>query len=51
MSLDDIPNKVHTTRIFEPNPANREVYERMYAQFRRCHRQLKPIFHALNKTT
>jgi len=49
MSLDDIPNKVCTTRIFEPIRANQEVYNRMYTQFRRCTKQLKPIFHALNK--
>jgi xylulokinase len=49
MSLDDVPNKVKTTRIFEPNHANQDAYEHMYAQFRQCHKQLKPIFHALNK--
>jgi xylulokinase len=49
MSLDEIPNKVRIKRIFEPIPANSEVYERMYAQFRKCTKQLKPIFHTLNK--
>jgi xylulokinase len=51
MSLDDIPNKVKTKHIYEPNPANREVYDRMYTQFRKCTKQIKPIFHALNKPT
>jgi sugar (pentulose or hexulose) kinase len=50
MSLEEIPNKVRTTRIFEPNHANQDVYERMYLQFRQCHKQLKPIFHTLNKS-
>jgi xylulokinase len=50
MSLDEIPNKVRIKRVFEPNLANREVYERMYAQFRKCTKQLKPIFHTLNKS-
>jgi xylulokinase len=50
ISLDEIPKKVSTTRIFEPNQANLEVYARMYAQFRRSHKQLKPIFHTLNKS-
>jgi xylulokinase len=50
MSLDEIPNKVRIKRIFEPDPANREVYERMYAQFRKCTKQLKPVFHTLNKS-
>jgi xylulokinase len=49
MSLEEIPNKVRTKRIYEPNPENRAVYERMYAQFRKCTKQMKPIFHTLNK--
>ena len=49
MSLDDIPKKIRYSHIYEPNSVNREVYDRMYAQFRQCTKQLKPIFHALNK--
>jgi xylulokinase len=49
MSLDEVPDKVATARIYEPIKANQEVYERMYAQFRQCLKQIKPIFHALNK--
>jgi xylulokinase len=49
MALDEIPNKVSTKRIFEPDQANRDVYERMYTQFRQSQRKLKPIFHKLNK--
>lgn len=51
MSMDEIPNKVRIKHIYEPNPENRAVYDRMYAQFRKCTRQLTPIFHALNKPT
>jgi xylulokinase len=51
MSLDEIPDKVRIKHIFEPNPANREVYDRMYAQFRKSAKQLRPIFHTLNKPT
>ena len=47
MTLDEIPNKVSTKRIFEPDQANWDVYERMYTQFRKCAKQLKPIFHTL----
>ena len=50
MALDEIPHKVKVKRVFEPNPANREVYDQMYAQFRKCTKQLKPIFHTLNKS-
>jgi xylulokinase len=49
MSLDDIPNKVRIKRVYEPNLANKEVYDRIYTYFRQCHKQLKPIFHTLNK--
>jgi xylulokinase len=49
MSLEEIPNKVRTIRVFEPIRANKEVYDRMYAQFRQCHKRLKPMFHSLNK--
>jgi xylulokinase len=49
MSLEEVPNKVSTAHIYEPNRSNQEVYDHMYTQFRRCHKQLKPIFHALNK--
>ncbi len=50
MSLDEVQNKVRTKRIFEPIRANQEVYDRMYGQFRKCTKQLKPIFHSLNKS-
>ena len=50
MSLDEIPNKVRIKRVFEPNPANKEIYDRMYLQFRKCTRQLTTIFHTLNKS-
>jgi xylulokinase len=51
MSLDEIPKKVKIKHIFNPIPANQEVYDRMYSQFRSCQKQLKPIFHSLNKIT
>jgi xylulokinase len=50
MPLEEIPDKVSITHIFEPDKTNREVYDRMYTQFRRCYKQLKPIFHTLNKS-
>ena len=51
MALDEIPGKISTRRIFEPDLKNQEVYDRMYTQFRKCTKQLKPIFHSLNKST
>lgn len=49
MSLDEITEKVGIKQIYYPNPANKVVYDHMYSQFRKCTKQLKPIFHALNK--
>jgi len=49
MSLDEIPDKIRIKRVFEPNPINKEVYDHMYSQFRKCTKQLKPVFHTLNK--
>jgi xylulokinase len=50
MKLDEIPSKVRVKRIFEPIKANQEIYDDLYAQFRKCTKQLKPIFRSLNKT-
>ena len=50
LSLDEIPGKVVTKHIFEPITANQKVYDYLYSQFRRCVKQLKPIFHSLNMT-
>ena len=49
MSLDDVPHKVATARIYEPIPANSKVYDRIYPQFRASLKQLLPIFRTLNK--
>ena len=51
MALDEIPSKIRIRRIFEPNLKNQEIYDRMYAQFRMSTKQLKSIFHTLNKPT
>jgi xylulokinase len=48
-SLDDIPDKVQIERTFAPNPANREIYDHLYAQFRQSFKRVRPIFHALNR--
>jgi xylulokinase len=49
MPITDAPSKVITKHVFEPIPANQVVYDRLYSQFRQCYRQLKPVFHSLNK--
>jgi len=49
LELNEIPTMVSTLRIFEPNLANQKVYDHMYSQFRQSQKNLKPIFHSLNK--
>jgi xylulokinase len=50
LSWEQVPNLVRSTRVFEPIRANQEIYDHLYAQFRQCHKQLKPVFHSLNQT-
>lgn len=49
LSMEETPQKVKFKQIYEPNPANKDIYDRMYSKFRKCTKQLKPVFHSLNK--
>ncbi len=49
MPMEEIPGKVRIRRIFEPIVANVKIYDQIYEQFRKCHKQLKPVFHTLNQ--
>ncbi len=51
MPITEVASKVKTRQVFEPIPANQSVYDQLYIQFRQCHRQLKPVFHSLNKSS
>jgi xylulokinase len=48
-SIDELPGLVKIKRIFEPNESNREVYDRMYGQFREAYKRNRNIFVALNR--
>jgi hypothetical protein len=48
--LEDIPNMIKFDRIFVPDPKNRAIYDRMFAQFMASKDKIKPVFHALNKS-
>ncbi len=50
IKLEDIPNMIKFDRIFEPDPKNRPVYDRMFAQFMSAKEKIKPVFHALNRS-
>jgi xylulokinase len=49
VKLDDIPKMINFNRIFEPNPKNINLYDRMYTQFISSKDKIRPVFHALNK--
>jgi xylulokinase len=49
VNLEDIPGMIKFDRVFEPNPKNQVVYDRMYAQFAAAKDRNRPVFHALNK--
>jgi xylulokinase len=47
-SIDEIPELVKIKRVFEPDESNRDVYDRMYAQYRELFKRNKKVFAALN---
>ena len=48
---DDIPGKIEIERTFTPDPANREIYDRLFAHFVDLFKQNKGTFAALNRRT
>jgi xylulokinase len=50
VELEDIPNMIKFDRIFEPDPQNRVIYDRLFAQFLASKDKIRPVFHALNKS-
>jgi xylulokinase len=49
ISLEDIPQKVKIGQIFEPQEANKAIYDEMFEQYQAAFKQLKPVYHQLNK--
>ncbi len=47
-SIDEIPDLVKIKQVFEPDQANRAIYDKMYAQYRELFKRNKKIFSALN---
>ena len=47
-SIDEIPGLIRIKQVFEPEEANRAIYDKMYAQYRELFKQNKKIFAALN---
>ena len=49
VKLEDIPNMIKFDRVFEPDPKNRAIYDRMFSHFMRARDRIRPVFHALNE--
>jgi xylulokinase len=50
VKFEDIPDMIKFDRVFEPDPKNRLIYDRMFAQFMASKEKIKPVFHALNRS-
>jgi xylulokinase len=49
VKLEDIPAMIKFDRVFEPDPKNQPVYDRMFAQFLEAKDRIRPVFHNLNR--
>lgn len=49
VNLEDIPAMIKFDRIFEPDPKNRILYDRLFEQFLAAKDRLRPVYHKLNK--
>ncbi len=47
-SLEDIAGLVKIKKVFEPDGSKKEIYDRMYVQYRQLFKKNKPVFKALN---
>jgi xylulokinase len=47
-SVEEIPGLIRYKRVFEPDKTNRELYDRMYTQYRELFKRNKRIFRELN---
>lgn len=50
ISFDDIPGLMQYAGVFKPNPANRKVYDRLFAEFVRIYRNNRAMYRRLNKS-
>jgi xylulokinase len=48
-SFDDIPNLVQYSKIFEPNPENRELYDKLFKEFLELYKNNKAMHKRLNE--
>ncbi len=48
ISFDDIPEKIQYDGIFEPDPGNRNCYDKLFRQYQAIYKQNKKIYKRLN---
>ena len=49
LSLEQAAASVPIDRMFRPNPANRDVYDALYAEYRRIHPMVKSMYRRLSR--
>jgi xylulokinase len=49
LPLEEIPSKVQIAQVVRPREEYRPRYEKLYQQFQACFKQIRPIFHAMNR--
>ena len=49
LTWEGMPKLAPMARIYEPQPANRAVYDGLFQQFLAAYKNVKPIYHALNR--
>jgi len=49
MSFDDIHKNVAVNRVFQPNPANRAIYDELFAEFLNLYKNNKAMYARLNR--
>ncbi|MCJ7772042.1 MAG: FGGY-family carbohydrate kinase, partial [Desulfobacterales bacterium] len=49
LSIEKICGRVKIKKVFEPNAGNREIYDKMYTQYRKLFKRNKAVFRALNR--
>ena len=48
LRAEDVPARVRTAAVFTPDPARRELYDRLFAEFVKVYKATRPIYRRLN---
>ena len=49
INWDDIPNYIKFTKIYDPNPANRKIYDELFKEFVNVYENNKKMYRRLNR--